>query len=247
MRKNPVKRNHNPTHGGNRGGGGGNNLQATAPVSKKQKQAATVSAVMANTNSGSANITHRLVAGVSGPTDENVLNNSREEPDATGDKVGDKVQVNIAFMGESKPKTVKELSVTMERLLRQTVDEKIFPYTKFFKQDSELETTGLLYMAFRNVGFIKNNHEDDAKRGKYWKAFMEFIKGRINDRRSAIVAAVKKAAIGTYSCFQCELKYFLLNPCIVVIYYCLPQSTGWPGWLRMGEKRTKYRGGKMLL
>ena len=84
----------------------------------------------------------------------------------------------------------------MERLLRQTVDEKNFPYTKFCKQDSELENTGLLYIAFRNVGFINNNAEDDAKRGKYWKAFVEFIKGRINDRRSAVIAAVKKAAIG---------------------------------------------------
>ena len=135
---------------------------------------------------------------MSGPRDENV-DNGGKEPDAAGGKVGESKEagkVNLAFMGDSKPKTVKELSNTMERILGATVDKKIFPYTKFCKQDAELEATGLLYMAFCNVGFINNNSEDDAKRGKYWKAFLEFMKGRINDRRSAVIAAVKKAAIG---------------------------------------------------
>ena len=178
---------NNGGHGGAGRGGAGRG------AGKRQKTAEKVSAAGTKTNSNGQLMS---VAGVSGPPDENVLNNVRKEPDAAGGKVGEAGKVNIAFMGDSKPKTVKELSNNMERLLRQTVDDKIFPYTKFFKQDSELENTGLLYMAFRNVGFIKNNHEDDAKRGKYWKAFVEFIKTRINDRRSAIVAAVKKAAIG---------------------------------------------------
>ena len=178
------------------GGRGGGRLRQAVPVSKRHKNAATVSVAAAKKTSDSTNGQFVLEAGVSGHHDENVLNNGRKEPDAAGGKVGEAGKVNIAFMGDSKPKTVKELSNNMERLLRQTVDDKIFPYTKFFKQDSELENTGLLYMAFRNVGFINNNHEDDAKRGKYWKAFVEFIKTRINDRRSAIVAAVKKAAIG---------------------------------------------------
>ena len=180
-REKPDSRPHGGRGHGGGPGGGGSRKPDLPHVSKKPKNTATVSAA----------------AGVSGPTDENVLNNSRKEPDAAGAKVGEKGKVNMAFMGESKPKTVKELSITMERLLRQTVDEKIFPYTKFCKQDSELENTGLLYKVFRNVGFINNNLEDDAKCGKYWKAFVEFIKGRINDRRSAIIAAVKKAAIGT--------------------------------------------------
>ena len=183
------------TSNGGRGGGGraGDRQQTHATVSKRRKIVEQVSAAAAKTNSNGQLVS---VAGVSGPPDENNLNNVRKEPDAAGGKEGEAGKVNIAFMGDSKPKTVKELSNNMERLLRQTVDDKIFPYTKFFKQDSELENTGLLYMAFRNVGFINNNHEDDAKRGKYWKAFLEFMKGRINDRRSAVIAAVKKAAIG---------------------------------------------------
>ena len=106
-----------------------------------------------------------------------------------------KKKVNLGYMKYDKPKTANELTVAMEKDLKITVDAAIFPYTKFVKKDSELEESGYLYLAFQNAGLSGKKDEKAAERIRYWKAYLDYMKARLNERRSTAIGAVKMAAI----------------------------------------------------
>jgi hypothetical protein len=100
------------------------------------------------------------------------------------------------YMKKDKPKPPNGMSSEMERVVQSTVDAFIFPYTKFVKEDAELEDSGCLFLTFAAAGLAGDNHETAAKRSQHWKAFIESMKSRLNDRRSSVIAAIKKAALG---------------------------------------------------
>ena len=100
------------------------------------------------------------------------------------------------YMKKDKPKPPNGMSSEIERVVQSTVDAYIFPYTKFVKEDAELEDSGCLFLTFAAAGLAGDNHETAAKRSQHWKAFIESMKSRLNDQRSSVIAAIKKAALG---------------------------------------------------
>ena len=100
------------------------------------------------------------------------------------------------YMKKDKPKPPNGMSSEIERVVQSTVDAYIFPYTKFVKEDAELEDSGCLFLTFAAAGLAGDNHKTAAKRSQHWKAFIESMKSRLNDRRSSVIAAIKKAALG---------------------------------------------------
>jgi hypothetical protein len=100
------------------------------------------------------------------------------------------------YMKKDKPKPPNGMSSDIERVVQSTVDAFIFPYTKFVKEDAELEDSGCLFLTFAAAGLAGDNHETAAKRSQHWKAFIESMKSHLNDRRLSVIAAIKKAALG---------------------------------------------------
>lgn len=117
--------------------------------------------------------------------------------DAEGGKATEtKKPAKYNYMKKDKPKPPNGMSSEIERVVQSTVDVYIFPYTKFVKEDAELEDSGCLFLTFAAAGLAGDNHETAAKRSQHWKAFIESMKSRLNDRRSSVIAAIKKAALG---------------------------------------------------
>jgi hypothetical protein len=182
-----------------------------------------VSRPVRGSKGGGAGNTHRKVTETSGAggtrntvvgeeNDASVSTNKTQViPEKRGNSKGDdaaggmtnepkkkmiRLMVTNKMMGEDKPKMMEDLQGAVEKELQSMVVERIFPYTKFLRSDEEIEDGVYLRLAFEVVGFTGDTHEDAAKRRGHWRAIVEFIKSRLNDKRSAVIAAVKKAAIG---------------------------------------------------
>lgn len=145
------------------------------------------------------------------------------------------------YMKKDKPKPPNGMSSEMERVVQSTVDTYIFPYTKFVKEDAELEDSGCLFLTFAAAGLAGDNHETAAKRSQHWKAFIESMKSRLNDRRSSVIAAIKKAALGmckTCGCY-CELLYTYMAYSSTFLYLIYLSNR-----VQGGEKASTWLGTK---
>lgn len=186
------KRNHrsstrNPDKG-NKGGGAGNNHKKATETSGA---GGTRNTVVGEENDASVSTnTTQVIPEKRG--NSNAAGGTTNEPY----KKMIHLMVTNKMMVEDKPKMMEDLQGPVEKELQSMVVDRIFPYTKFLRSDEEIEDGVYLRLAFEVVGFTGDTHADAAKRRGHWRAIVEFIKSRLNDKRSAVIAAVKKAAIG---------------------------------------------------
>ena len=84
--------------------------------------------------------------------------------DAEGGKAtATKKPAKYNYMKKDKPKPPNGMSSEIECIVQSTVDAYIFLYTKFVKEDAELEDSGCLFLTFAAAGLAGDNHKTAAK------------------------------------------------------------------------------------
>ena len=76
----------------------------------------------------------------------------------------------------------------MLRLAKSTVDNQIFPYTKFFISDKAIDEQGPLTLVYRALGWMaKDTDTNTIRRLRYALALRNFIQERTTTLRSRVI------------------------------------------------------------
>lgn len=123
---------------------------------------------------------------------DKLVPSNKENDDSVGDATKRK---DWSFVKKDLP--VRELTGGIAVKVKSTTDNKVFPYTKFVKNATEMEKTGYILLVFSDLTWDREDKGTHRlARARYYQAILNYMVARLRVLRDTVVSSMKKACIG---------------------------------------------------